>query len=335
MTGSSPFGTIQSRQKQGRVKDAPTNSCIYRILPRRLWPYAQLARWDRPIGWQLLLAPCWWSVALVAASNGDNFSAYSLHYAWYLFLFFVGSVVMRGAGCTYNDLVDENIDMRVDRTKSRPLPSKQVSRMKAKMFLLLQAFIGLIVLLQFNFFTIILGACSLFIVAFYPFVKRFSNWPQLVLGMAFSWGALLGWTAWYGHLDLPPLLLYLGALCWTVGYDTIYAHQDREDDALIGVRSTARLFGHHTKLILLLFYVAMLGLIGAAFFSAGLNLVAYGGLGVAALHLLFQIVRLDIDDAAQCLRLFRANFHVGWLIFSGLVLSAIFTFSQHNYAMEF
>jgi len=189
---------IQTRQRRGRVQDAPSNHWVYRILPRSLWPYAQLARWDRPIGWQLLLAPCFWSVALVAAANPHAMAANFWIYGWYLLLFFIGSVAMRGAGCTYNDLVDEHIDRAVERTRSRPLPSGQVSRLSAKIFLMIQALIGLVVLLQFNLFTIALGLASLMIVALYPFVKRFSDWPQLVLGLAFSWGALLGWTGLHG-----------------------------------------------------------------------------------------------------------------------------------------
>jgi len=314
---------IQSRGRRGRVQDAPSNHWVYRILPHALWPYAQLARWDRPIGWQLLLAPCWWSVALAAPGNEHPYPADFLTYGEYLLLFFIGSVVMRGAGCTYNDLVDETVDRAVERTRSRPLPSGQVSRFATKVFLICQVLIGLVVLLQFNFFTIMLGAASLLIVALYPFVKRFSDWPQLVLGLAFSWGALLGWTAWYGQLDLPALLLYIGAVFWTIGYDTIYAHQDREDDALVGVRSTARLFGSHTKPALIVLYGATIGLIAASFAFAGVGVIAYGGLILAALHLFLQIFRLDIDRPEQCLRLFRSNFHVAWLIFAGLIFNFV------------
>jgi len=315
---------IQTSQRSGRVKDAPANSRLYQFLPRRVWPYAQLARWDRPIGWQLLLAPCWWSVALVAASDVNRpLTANFWIYGWYLILFFIGSVAMRGAGCTYNDLVDEDIDARVDRTRSRPLPSGRVSRRAAQFFLLCQALLGLVVLLQFNFFTIMLGLASLVIVALYPFMKRITHWPQLFLGLAFNWGALIGWTAFHGRFDWPPLLLYAGAICWTIGYDTIYAHQDREDDALVGVRSTARLFGQHTKLALALFYGGMFAMTGLSFAVANVHPVAYSGLILAGFHLFSQVKRLDIDNPQQCLLLFRENFHIGLLIFVGLILGAL------------
>jgi len=322
-----PFD-IQSRDRRGRVADAPSKHWVYRLLPRISWPYAQLARWDRPIGWQLLLWPCWWSVALaVAATDNAPVGQTGGHMIWaslfHLMLFFIGAVAMRGAGCTYNDLVDEDIDNLVERTRSRPLPSRQVTRFQAKMFLLLQALVGFFVLIQFNQLTIWVGIASLLIVALYPFMKRITNWPQLCLGAAFSWGALLGWTATRGTLDLPALLLYLGAVCWTIGYDTIYAHQDREDDALVGVRSTARLFASKTKYALIVCYGLMLVLFALAFIWAGVSFIAFIGLGAAALHMFYQIKILNIDDGKQCLRLFRSNFFVGLLIFSGLVASVI------------
>jgi len=320
---------IQSHMQRGRVADAPSRHWVYWLLPRNLWPYAQLARWDRPIGWQLLLWPCWWSVALVTASSvgegyfgresGENAGSLLIH----LGLFLVGAVVMRGAGCTYNDLVDERIDNLVARTRSRPLPSRQVTRFQAKIFLLLQALVGFVVLMQFNFFTILLGFASLGIVGLYPFMKRITDWPQLCLGAAFSWGALLGWSAAGEGIAPPSLLLYLAAVCWTVGYDTIYAHQDREDDALVGVRSTARLFGNKTKLALFILYGLMFILCNAAFLWAQVSFIAFIGLGLAGLQMLYQIKVLDIDNAGQCLKLFRSNFFVGLLIFSSLV-AAIF-----------
>ncbi len=318
-------GTIQSRNAQGRVKDAPSGHWVYRLLPPSLWPYAQLARWDRPIGWQLLLWPCWWSTALVAgagARSGEGAWAV-LPSIWHLVLFFVGAVAMRGAGCTYNDLVDQEIDDKVDRTRSRPLPSGQVTRKQAKIFILIQALIGLAVLLQFNWFTVGLGIFSLVIVAAYPFMKRITDWPQLVLGLAFSWGALMGWAAARGSLDLAPVLLYIGSILWTIGYDTIYAHQDKEDDALVGVRSTALLFGRHTKNALIALYGGMIGCFAAAFATADVPMSALAGLLAAGVHLYRQIVVLDIDNPEQCLRLFKSNNIVGWLIFLGLVLGSL------------
>lgn len=316
---------IQSRDTRGRVKDAPSGHWVYRALPQMLWPYAQLARWDRPIGWQLLLWPCWWSAALVAGAGarpGDDIMSV-MPSLWHLVLFFIGSVAMRGAGCTYNDLVDQNIDDQVDRTRSRPLPSGQVTRAQAKLFLVIQSLVGLAVVLQFNWFTIALGMVSLLVVAAYPFMKRITDWPQFVLGMAFSWGALMGWAAVEGSLALPPVLLYIGAILWTIGYDTIYAHQDKEDDALVGVRSTARLFGKHTKTALLVLYGGALAFFAGAFAVAQVPMPALAGLLAAGAHMYRQILVLDIDNPDQCLRLFKSNSFVGLLVFLGLVLGSL------------
>ncbi len=293
-------------------------------MPRGIWPYAQLARWDRPIGWQLLLLPCLWSAALAAnvAASAGAFSGARL--VWHLVLFFVGAVAMRGAGCTYNDLVDHEIDQAVARTRSRPLPSGRVTRSQAKIFMVLQALVGLVVLLQFNLFSMVLGVASLAIVAIYPFAKRFTDWPQFFLGMAFSWGALMGWAAEFGALSAAPVALYIAAIAWTIGYDTIYAHQDKEDDALIGVRSTARLFGEKTAQWLVGLYGLTVALIAVAFWLAGVGFVAWIGLGIAALMLARQIGSLDIDDPEQCLALFKFNGVVGLILFIGLLAALPF-----------
>ena len=312
---------IQSLSGQGRVADAPSGHWVYRALPRPLWPYAQLARWDRPIGWQLLLWPCWWSAALAATAHakaGEPLLSL-LPSFWHLVLFLVGAIAMRGAGCTYNDLVDEDIDAKVERTRSRPLPSGQVTKRGAWLFLVAQALVGLAVLLQFNGFTIVLGIASLAVVAVYPFMKRFTDWPQLVLGLAFSWGALMGWAAAFGGLAEPALLLYAGSILWVIGYDTIYAHQDKEDDALVGVRSTARLFGAWTKPWLVGLYGGALMLFALAYAAAEVPMPALAGLLAAGAHMTRQIRSLDIDRPEQCLRLFKSNNLVGWLIFLGLV----------------
>jgi 4-hydroxybenzoate polyprenyltransferase len=210
---------------------------LARALPPACRPYLQLARIDRPIGWWLLLLPCWWSTALagVASRAAPNV----LHLA----LFLVGSIAMRGAGSTYNDIVDRRLDASVARTRNRPIPSGRVNVTSAVAFLAAQALVGLAVLLCFNFFTIALGLGSLAIVAVYPFMKRITSWPQAVLGLAFSWGALMGWAARFASLAAAPVLLYLAAIFWTMGYDTIYALQDMEDDAIVGIGSTARRFG--------------------------------------------------------------------------------------------
>ncbi|WP_427149596.1 4-hydroxybenzoate octaprenyltransferase [Rhizobium leguminosarum] len=307
-----------------RVSDAPSDNWVYRILPPWLWPYAQLARWDRPIGWQLLMWPCFWSATLAAnAAIGEGIYSGSLLVS-HLFLYFIGAVAMRGAGCTYNDLVDHEIDMEVARTRSRPLPSGRVTRRRAKIFIGLQALVGLFVLLQFNWLNVLLGVLSLGIVAFYPFAKRFTDWPQFYLGLAFSWGALMGWAGIFGGLTFAAILLYAASVAWTIGYDTIYAHQDKEDDELIGVRSTARLFGDRTRQWLIGLYGLTLVLMFIAFALAGANLIAFLGLLGAAGMFAWQIVRLDIDDADQCLALFKSNNRVGLIIFFGLFISLLF-----------
>lgn len=315
---------MMSPSDSGRVADAPSNNWVYRALPRVMWPYAQLARWDRPIGWQLLMWPCFWSAALAAnvavAAGTFDWMRFAMHLA----LFFVGSVAMRGAGCTYNDLIDHEIDNAVARTRSRPLPSGRVTRRQAKIFMLLQVLVGLVVLLQFNTFSIVLAIASLLIVAIYPFAKRFTDWPQFFLGLAFSWGALMGWAAEFATLSLAPVALYIAAIAWTVGYDTIYAHQDKEDDALIGVRSTARLFGDRTKQWLVGLYGLTVALIAASFWLAGVGVVAWLGLLAAAFMLAWQILKLDIDDPEQCLALFKFNGVVGLSIFLALAVAIPF-----------
>ena len=315
-----------------RVADA-TGNWVDRIAPAWSRPYLRLARLDRPIGAWLLLLPCWWSVALAVIAAPDSgtaslrvslpfFPPFVLPDPTYLLLFFIGAFAMRGSGCTWNDIVDRRIDAQVARTRSRPIPSGQVSVTGAVVFLALQALIGLLVLLQFNRFAIATGIASLAVVAVYPFMKRITYWPQTVLGLAFSWGALMGWAAAFGRLDLPALLLYAGSIAWVIGYDTIYAHQDREDDALVGLKSTALLFGARTKLALTLFYAAAVVLIGLAGWSARAGIVFALGLALFAAHLTWQIARINIDDPDLCLALFKSNRDAGLLLFAGLVLDA-------------
>ncbi|MBB5571660.1 MULTISPECIES: 4-hydroxybenzoate octaprenyltransferase [Rhizobium] len=309
----------------GRVADASSGNWVYRVLPPALWPYAQLARWDRPIGWELLMWPCFWSATLAAnAALAAGKASPGFLLIYHLFLYFVGAVAMRGAGCAYNDLVDHEIDMEVARTRSRPLPSGRVTRWQAKVFIALQALVGLLVLLQFNWFSVVLGVLSLAIVALYPFAKRFTDWPQFFLGLAFSWGALMGWAGLFGSLSLAPIVLYAAAILWTIGYDTIYAHQDKEDDELIGVRSTARLFGDKTRLWLVGLYGTALLLLLLSFALAGAGWLSYIGLLVAGGMFAYQIAVLDINDGQQCLILFRSNGKVGLIIFAGLFLSFLF-----------
>ena len=299
----------------GRVADS-TGNWVDTLAPAAVRPYLRLARLDRPIGSWLLLLPCWWSAGLAGMHAGH------LPSGWHVLLFFIGAFAMRGAGCTWNDLVDRELDARVERTRSRPIPSGQVTVTQAAAFLLLQALVGLSVLLQFNGFTVLCGLASLAVVAIYPFMKRITYWPQIVLGLAFSWGALMGWPAAFARLDWPPLVLYLGSICWVIAYDTIYAHQDREDDLLIGIKSTALLFQHNTRPMLASFYAAAVLLIGTAGLMAGGGAVFVIGIAAFAAHLGWQVWQLDIDDPAHCLMLFKSNRDAGLLLFTAMLLDA-------------
>jgi 4-hydroxybenzoate polyprenyltransferase len=303
----------------GRVADS-TGNWVDGLAPAWVRPYLRLARLDRPIGSWLLLLPCWWSVGLAAVAAGAEVDPRVAF--WHLVLFFVGAFAMRGAGCTWNDIVDRDLDARVERTRSRPIPSGQVTVAAAAAFLVLQALIGLAVLMQFNRFTVYVGLASLGVVAVYPFMKRITYWPQIVLGLAFSWGALMGWPAAFGRLDPPALLLYAGAIAWVIGYDTIYAHQDREDDALVGIKSTALLFGARTKPVLAVSYALAVLLIALAGLSAGAGIAFSLGLLAFAAHLSWQIRRLDIDDPVNCLVVFKSNRDAGLILFAGLALDA-------------
>ena len=302
----------------GRVADS-TGNWVDGIAPAWLRPYLRLARLDRPIGSWLLLLPCWWSAGLAAVHAGRQVNA------WHVLLFFIGAFAMRGAGCTWNDIVDRDLDQRVERTRSRPIPSGQVTVPMAAAFLVLQALIGLAVLLQFNPFTRIVGVTSLAVVAVYPFMKRITYWPQIALGLAFSWGALMGWPALFARLDPPAFWLYGGAIAWVIGYDTIYAHQDREDDALIGIKSTALLFRQRTKPMLAVFYALAVTLIAVSGWSAGAGYVFALGLAAFAAHLAWQIARLDIDDPQNCLAVFKSNRDAGLILFAALALEAAFS----------
>ena len=300
-----------------RVADS-TGNWVDTHAPLWLRPYLRLCRLDRPIGSWLLLLPCWWSAAL-AAGVARDLSQLPLT----ILLFFIGAFAMRGAGCTWNDITDRDLDAKVERTRSRPIPAGQVSVKRALLFLALQALVGLCVLLQFNRFAVFTGIASLLIVAIYPFMKRITYWPQVVLGLAFSWGALMGFAVTLQRIDATALLLYAGSISWVIGYDTIYAHQDAEDDALIGVKSTARLFGARTREALMIFYGLAVVLIAAALWRGGVHWPAWLGLAAFAVHLGWQIRRLDISDPALCLRLFKSNRDAGLLLFAGLLVDAL------------
>jgi 4-hydroxybenzoate polyprenyltransferase len=300
-----------------RVADA-TGNWVDTTAPSWSRPYLRLARFDRPIGSWLLLMPCWWSAAL-SAGVAHRLDRLPLD----VLLFFIGAFVMRGAGCTWNDITDRDLDAKVERTRSRPIPAGQVSVKAALVFLVAQALVGLVVLLQFNRFAIATGVASLLIVAIYPFMKRITWWPQIVLGLAFSWGALMGFAVTFGRLDLTAFVLYAGSICWVIAYDTIYAHQDAEDDALIGIKSTARLFAERTHEALVIFYGVTVVLIGVAFVLAGSGVAAWIGLALFAVQLGWQVRRLDISDPALCLRVFKSNREAGLILFAGLVIDAV------------
>ncbi|HLI12999.1 MAG TPA: 4-hydroxybenzoate octaprenyltransferase [Alphaproteobacteria bacterium] len=287
-------------------------------LPPAARPYARLMRLDRPIGTWLLLFPCWWSLALAYEGWRDIllFAAFGL-----------GAIIMRGAGCTWNDITDREFDAKVARTRTRPLPSGQVSLREAVVFLALQLAAAALILLTFNSFAIALGAASLVVVFAYPLMKRVTYWPQFVLGLAFNWGALLGWAAIKGDLATAPLVLYAAGIAWTLGYDTIYAHQDKDDDALLGLKSTALKFGRGTKPWLCGFYAVALALIGASGACIGIGWPFYAGLAAAGIQLLWQITALDLDDPDDCLAKFRSNRSFGWLVLGGIALGRLFAAS--------
>ena len=300
------------------IADAGKDNWVERLLPQAIQPYAQLMRLDRPIGWWLLLLPCWWGLFLAQIARGGG-----LPNLWFAFLFLLGAIIMRGAGCTLNDIADRNYDGLVARTKGRPIPSGRVSVIQALVFFSAQCLLGLIILLQFNFYTVVLTNASLLIVAVYPFMKRITHWPQLVLGLAFNWGALVGWSANQGSLAWPSVVLYLGGIFWTLGYDTIYAHQDKEDDVLIGVKSTALQFGESTRGWLIGFFALALISIDAALWLAGASFIAHMGVALAALHAIWQVTRFGINNSALCLRLFKSNREFGLIISSFLFLDCL------------
>ncbi|MDJ0943758.1 MAG: 4-hydroxybenzoate octaprenyltransferase [Kiloniellales bacterium] len=298
-------------QAAAGASDIRRDHWTLRLSPAPLRPYLRLARLDRPIGTWLLLFPCWWGLGLAAAAAG----------AWpnwlYVLLFAIGALVMRGAGCTYNDLVDRDFDAKVARTATRPIPSGEVTPRRAVVFMGLQMLVGLAVLLQFNGFSILLGLASLALVFTYPFMKRITYWPQAWLGLTFNWGALMGWAVLEGSLALPAILLYAAGIAWTLGYDTIYAHQDKEDDALIGVKSTALKFGAASKPWIVAFYAVTVALLAAAGLAAGLGMAYLVACAAVAVQLAWQVRTLDIDDPQSCIDRFRSNRWTGWLLCAG------------------
>ncbi len=309
------------------IADAVAHNWVDRFAPGWSRPFLRLSRADRPIGTWLLLIPCWWGLMMAMASNPDSVRPGD---AWILVGCAIGAAVMRGAGCTWNDVVDRDLDRRVERTRQRPLAAGRISLVHASAWMIIQSLAGLAILVTFNSTAILLGLASLVPVAVYPFAKRFTWWPQVFLGIAFNWGVLLAWAAHDSSPGLAVLPLYLSGICWTLFYDTIYAHQDREDDGLVGIRSTARLFGEKTRIWLLRFVAASAILMMTAMLMAippdrhgAAFVIGLAGVLCFALHLLWQLRRLDLKDSASCLRIFRSNRDAGLIPATFLAIAVL------------
>lgn len=299
-----------------KASDLSPQRIIVRAAPKAWRPYLTLMRLDRPNGAWLVLSPCWWSITLASGRSWPNVKM--------LALFALGAFIMRGAGCVINDIVDRDIDARVARTANRPIPTGQVSVGQAAAFAVLLCLLGLLILLQFNAFAVVTGALSLVLVVIYPFMKRYSHWPQFFLGVAASWGALLGWAAVQGQLGWAPAVLYAAGVFWTLGWDTIYGHQDKEDDARVGVKSGALRLGDATPLWVAFFYTVAVVLMAAAGWLADVSLYFYPALLAAALHLVWQVATLDIDNPKNCLARFSANRDFGFLAFLAFSIGQVF-----------
>ncbi|MEO1108536.1 MAG: 4-hydroxybenzoate octaprenyltransferase [Pseudomonadota bacterium] len=309
----------------GQVADAVSGNWVDTYAPDFTRPYLRLSRADRPIGTWLLLIPCWWGLALAILHDGQP----RLEDLWIAIGCALGAFLMRGAGCTWNDITDREFDAQVERTRSRPLPSGQVTVRQAVIWMILQCVLALGILLSFNQAAIAMGVLSLLPVTIYPFAKRFTWWPQVFLGLAFNWGALLAWAAHTGSVGWPAITLYLAGIAWTLFYDTIYAHQDAEDDELVGIKSTARLFGTDTANWLKYFLVATVALLGLAIVDAMVPhasilalVIALSGPWAMGWHMMWQLRGLDIEDNAKLLQLFQSNRDTGLipLIFLSVAL---------------
>ena len=298
------------------ASDIHTEGWLVRATPKGLHPYIYLMRLDRPYGAWLLLLPCWWSIALAADGAWPDVTM--------MVLFSMGAFIMRGAGCVTNDIADRDFDGQVARTANRPIPAGLVSVRQALAFAGLLGLLGLVILLQFNRFAIGVGVLSLAIVLIYPYMKRFTYWPQVFLGLSFNWGALLGWAAVRGDLDWAPIALYGAGIFWTLGYDTIYAHQDKEDDILVGIKSTALKLGDATPLWIVLFYTSTIALAALAGWLAELNWTFYPALLPAIAHLVWQVATLDIHDPKNCLVRFKSGRDFGLLLFAAILVGQVF-----------
>jgi 4-hydroxybenzoate polyprenyltransferase len=306
-------------ERPDTVIDAPKGNWVDEKAPSAWRPWLRMSRADRPIGTWLLLLPCWWGVGLAMMSHGPAWRD-----IWIIIACGIGALVMRGAGCTWNDITDRDFDAQVARTKSRPLPSGQVSLRGAYLWLIAQGLVGFVILLTLGQAAIWMGVVSLALIAIYPFAKRFTWWPQVFLGLAFNWGVMLAYAAHAGTLGLAPVVAWLGGIAWTIFYDTIYAHQDVEDDALIGVKSTARLFGENSPRILAGFAALAVALLALAIALTGRNqLIAYLGLAGFAGHLIWQLMIFKPDQGDVCLRLFRSNRDAGLILALFLAIAGV------------
>ncbi|VBB69296.1 4-hydroxybenzoate polyprenyltransferase [invertebrate metagenome] len=313
------YRTTTKKKYSAQLVDLPVGGWIDYYIPPAARPYLQLMRLDRPIGMWLLLLPCCWSLVMARDSHGMTLVTTTR----LVVLFTIGALVMRGAGCTYNDIVDRNFDSQVTRTASRPIPSGAISLHHAILFLMVQCLVGFFILIQLNAFAISLGTSSLALVFSYPFMKRITFWPQLWLGLTFNWGGLLGWSAVAGALDIPAVILYVAGLFWTLGYDTIYAHQDREDDMLVGVKSSALVLGEWTRPAVAFFYTCASILAVLAGLLAGCGGVFVFGISIAGIHLVWQVTTLNTDDSANCLARFRSNRWYGWLVLVAIITDGL------------
>ncbi|MDG1530999.1 MAG: 4-hydroxybenzoate octaprenyltransferase [Paracoccaceae bacterium] len=316
----------ESKAPEGQVADAVKMNWVDHWAPAWSRPYLRLSRADRPIGTWLLLLPCWWGVLLAALADPNGAKPLDL---WIILACAMGAFLMRGAGCTWNDITDRHYDAEVERTRSRPIPSGQVNLRQAVLWMALQALISLSILLTLAPFAIFLGFLAILPVAVYPYAKRFTWWPQVFLGLAFNWGALLAWSAHHGSLSWAPVVLYIAGISWTLFYDTIYAHQDTEDDALIGVKSTARLFGENSPKWLNLFLTTTVILLGFAILLATQNaslpttLIALIAPWAMGWHMMSLMKRLDISDPESCLSIFRAGRNTGLIVTLFLAVSLL------------
>ena len=313
---------------EGRVSDAKITNWVANYCPLWSRPFLRLSRIDRPIGSWLLLIPCWWGLLIALLYKKGSLLTFDVF--WIAFVCLLGSVLMRGAGCTWNDITDKDLDSQVARSKSRPLAAGLISLQASIIWLIIQLILSGLLLFTLNWYAIGIGIFSLLLVVIYPFAKRFTWWPQIFLGLAFNWGILLSWVAYTESLNMTPVFLYISGICWTLFYDTIYAHQDKQDDLMVGIKSTALRFGEQTKSWLYLF---LLGIVVFNFLTIWLiflridNIFIFGiccfGSFVMGLHLFFQIQKLDINNPENCLILFRSNRDTGIIFVVALCVAVL------------